>query len=464
LPTLESSNRWQETAEQSPVREQSSVAGWKEILRSKFFVTVASLGALVHAADARGADGKKADANPPSVEVTYDHEKTLSRKTEVGGLLDGAWKEQIAEICKRAEEIDRRKKAARAALPANHDKNAIGKLDARWAMVIDRWTMKQCSGMPDLNHYYAWHKDLADVVSGYEKIAGVKDAETDPAFHQRYAEIVKNRIAWEQEHKRLLMTNRDGHVIGTFADEKKHNRALTPATYIEKLAAQLKTMEDLMLFIDYFTQYTHDSSDPYDPKKKGTCLDHGDYFQFAEETVQRTEGDKMLGDCDDIAILAKTILALQGKNSFLLELPGHLTCICISEREDKRFDAYDIGQQGLVRNGVLFRRHAPYITSGVSYGPETDEFVKGFATPMEALKSVLRKYYRHPIMKNYMSAWKPDNGFHITGVIKDKPDGQGRFIRERNLEFVPASNLSLHVNTFENTSVVPPVPAASAKR
>lgn len=137
---------------------------------------------------------------------------------------------------------------------------------------------------------------------------------------------------------------------GTLSDEKMKNPACTEEQYFDLLARTLTTPEKLDRFLRTRMRYAWDSPNPDDPLQEGTQQNHGSYGQTPQETIRRTDKGKMLGDCEDYAILAQEILRRQGKNAHVVFLPEekHAMCVWVEKDEEGRYRG-----QGADENGVI---------------------------------------------------------------------------------------------------------------
>jgi len=110
-------------------------------------------------------------------------------------------------------------------------------------------------------------------------------------------------------------------------DEWKRPGLSDGERHLRLLAEKLDTPKKLERFLRSFWQYTYDSASRRHPREKGTKEHHGEYWQLAQETLQRIEESKMLGDCDDLAFLAQEILQRQGKSAHVIGVPAHAICM-----------------------------------------------------------------------------------------------------------------------------------------
>lgn len=179
------------------------------------------------------------------------------------------------------------------------------------------------------------------------------------------------RMQYEDGGKKITRVSffgKDNKAFSTFDREHASDAKLTKDQYLGRLAKELDTYEKLHAFLDIFMQYTSDDLDSW---------------QSARETVERVIGTRMRGDCDDYAFLAREILRRQGKNAYVVYLPGHATCIWVEKRPDGRFDAYDIGTFGFDKNGNCYG------------SPESPERERGFTKLIDALNALMIKF-RYP--------------------------------------------------------------------
>jgi tetratricopeptide (TPR) repeat protein len=159
--------------------------------------------------------------------------------------------------------------------------------------------------------------------------------------------------------------------VGNFNHEKSKNPNLSKDQYLDILATRLNTPEKLWDFLQTFMRFIPD------PEGK-------DYWQTAGETISRIEGDKMIGDCDDVSFLAKEILTRQGKKPFVMYIRskniGHATCVWVEKNQFGKFDAFSLCTFGFDKNGN-------------QYGKKTDpKKEKGYDTAKEAINSLMVKF------------------------------------------------------------------------
>jgi hypothetical protein len=199
---------------------------------------------------------------------------------------------------------------------------------------------------------------------------------------------LKGRLFGSQTYNEALK-GWESSFIGTYnnkvtdyLDEKKISWRMSESMYLDMLAQNLDSYDKLAAFFKLMMTYEFDSPNPdKDPYKIGSDESHGDYWQLPAETIKRLSLDKtMMGDCEDWAFLAKEILNRQGKNAFVLHIPGHALCLWVEKKPDGRFNAYALDTFGFDRNGNL---------SGVPIDTEKE---KGYVELRDAVNSVLAKY------------------------------------------------------------------------
>ncbi|MBI1934429.1 hypothetical protein HYS30_02055 [Candidatus Peregrinibacteria bacterium] len=172
------------------------------------------------------------------------------------------------------------------------------------------------------------------------------------------------------------MVDAQGNRFGLYQDEKVKNPTLTTGQYLDMLARKLDTEEKIAVFFEQFLWYAYDN---------------GDYWQTAEETVLRIEENSqsgaryMRGDCDDYAFLARDILRRQGKNAHVVLIPQHAICVWIERDAEGKFHAKSQDTFGFDHNGNRYGRDHS----------RDRERTRGFATLMDALNSLMKKY-RYP--------------------------------------------------------------------
>jgi len=194
-------------------------------------------------------------------------------------------------------------------------------------------------------------------------------------------DVFTHMVSGNKVISRLLVDDEGGQ-FGLYEYEKAQKPELTPDEYLDALALKLKTPKQLAIFFEQFFVYLHDDPAKRDATYTVPNLGGGtDYWQLPEETVQRVEKLKMLGDCDDWAFFAQAILERQGRNAHVMNIPGHAICVWVEEREDGKFDAFSIGTFGLDVNG---RR---YGMKGVNKNVKD-----GFSTLKDAVNSLMVKY------------------------------------------------------------------------
>ena len=193
--------------------------------------------------------------------------------------------------------------------------------------------------------------------------------------------VVYRRLRQEETGRvTSVMVGTNGESFATLDFMQQQTPEMSDSQYLDYLAKNLDTPQKLHLFFELFMRYVHD-----DPKKAGADhytpnLGGTDYWQLAEETINRVKEGKMLGDCDDYAFLAKDILRKQGKIAYVQGIPSHAICIWFEKNPSGNWDAYSMGTFGLDKNGNRY---------GMSVDQEKE---KGYATLEEALNSLMPKY------------------------------------------------------------------------
>ncbi len=342
---------------------------------------------------------------------------------EITEKLKPLWRKQHEELEKRQEEVNQRSLQLQKTLK----KDALAVFLNRWNAVVNQFTKRNGMIVTSMEVYYALLKRIEGILQRSEATldAEFDHSERDMAFHSQYDALLMERDGLEALHKKALMTESDGRtVVGLFPEEsKKKKNSLPHDEYIETLARLLHTPERLALFLRYFVEYTYDAPNPdKDPLEKGTEKSFGEHWQTPEETLSRTENGKMLGDCEDQAILLREILLKQKKKPFIVLIPAdpiwHATCVSIEKNENGKFDVFDFGTHGLDRNGSRWGVNQSGVTVGVGYGSAPPEFLTGFDTPKEALSAVMKKYEHW--MSFDMKQWNANPGFEIARDYRDR--------------------------------------------
>jgi hypothetical protein len=189
---------------------------------------------------------------------------------------------------------------------------------------------------------------------------------------------------------------------------------------MDELMWRLKSPEDLAMFQRLFFTYTFDSPDPEsNPHTVGMVHTSRDHWQTPGETLERTKGGCMLGDCEDQAMLLRELVKRWGQKPFVFVMTFHGTCIWISQNMDDRYDAYDIGTLGLNKNGIPFGVEEGTLIVCASYLPDSMKSCGGFASPQEALEAVIAKYNKLPNWKDFPIVLR--HGFTILPEIDQIP-------------------------------------------
>jgi hypothetical protein len=191
---------------------------------------------------------------------------------------------------------------------------------------------------------------------------------------------------------RAFVYDSKGEPISVLPEEQEFDDDMTEDKYIDHLAKSLGTPEKLGVFMQFYMNYTadHNSNSEisiwYKLKRSlGKELSE-EYWQKGEQTVRRVEGNKMLGDCDDYAFLAKRILERQAEMKGIdravqvLAIPGHAICVWTEKRPDGKYDFFSVDTMGLDVNGQKMQRNRDFQTS------------EGFDSMEDGLKALYQRF------------------------------------------------------------------------
>jgi len=202
----------------------------------------------------------------------------------------------------------------------------------------------------------------------------------------------------------LFVDGEDFPPVGNYHYELMNNTSVNnPQEYIEYLAERLNSYEKLAAFISNFMEYT---------------LDEIEYWQPSIETVERISFGKMLGDCDDWAILARDILRLQGVNAHSVLVPGHMTTFWLEQDDEGNYSAYTLGTMGFRKNGERVDLN------------KDDNSERLYTDPMQATNSAL----------GFFSEYSPEKG---GSFINDIAAGHYQLGIENDME-----RLAVNVDVF----------------
>lgn len=163
-----------------------------------------------------------------------------------------------------------------------------------------------------------------------------------------------------------------GNEYGNYQVEKQKNPNLTKEDYFKMLGRVFNTPERWNMFMGQYIRYKWDVPDDELEYEMPSGRIIGDYWQTARETIENTDRvGRTLGDCEDIAFLAQSILKTQGIKAQVINIPGHAICAWIKKRPDGLYDAHGIDTGGYDMNG----------------GNK-----QGYLTPVAALNSLFAKY------------------------------------------------------------------------
>ena len=155
---------------------------------------------------------------------------------------------------------------------------------------------------------------------------------------------------------------------------KNEKTELSDYQYLDYLAIKLNNPIKISLFLKNYIKYTDDI--------KGIKKDSSEpeYWQLAEETINRIKNWKMLWDCDDYAFLAKEILKRQWITSYIQNIPWHALCIWFEKWENWKWNASSLWTFWYDKNWNV-------------YGEESDVDKQGwYNTLKEAINSLMVKY------------------------------------------------------------------------
>lgn len=207
-----------------------------------------------------------------------------------------------------------------------------------------------------------------------------------------------------------------GQQFSLYPDQKQQKPSLTPKQYLQKLATALNSHQKMHMFVagKPFWEYVFDSPDPkHHPLLKGTEQNHGQYAQTGEETVQRVEYGKMLGDCDDLAELICEVARMQGKNVHCIADKDHVFAAWIEKCDNGKYNGISADFDGLRMNG------RPYAI--------TEDNGQGiFETPQEAFEAVLiaypnaLQYHPLPRVTTYVFPANTERTVHVRALVSPR--------------------------------------------
>lgn len=240
--------------------------------------------------------------------------------------------------------------------------------------------------------------------------------ETPPPGSKKYFYVEINTITriddigepqMEPEVTRTMTFTAEGKEvkITTYeAMKKEKGDGFTKNDYIKYLAANLKTPEQLHAFTQLMIQYRYDH-------KEGVTVD---IMQTWDQTVERTANGRMLGDCEDYALLMQRILEEQGKKSYAVTIPGHAEAIVITQDSKGKFHAASYGTFGVDIDGNRV---------GGNYSPERAE---GYNTVELAIRSLQTKWSfaesGNYDMQEGSPLHKDDKGYHLNAIVPRDED------------------------------------------
>ena len=227
----------------------------------------------------------------------------------------------------------------------------------------------------------------------------VEEGNVTSFYDKAGKKVVWQRIK-EGDKSYSVMNGVDNKPFGLLDFARKKNPEITDNQYLDLLAKNLNTPEKLHIFFETYMQYIHD-----DPAKRGedytapNINDNKDYWQTAKETINRIHKGKMCGDCDDYAFLAREILRRQGKNAYVIMIPGHAICVWLEKRKDGNWNAYSIGTFGLDKNGNRY---------GMKIDPKKN---RGYTDLQDAVNSLMPKYDKGGLGLDNGTSYRISSGF-----------------------------------------------------
>ncbi|HTL53810.1 MAG TPA: hypothetical protein VL860_14650, partial [Planctomycetota bacterium] len=107
--------------------------------------------------------------------------------------------------------------------------------------------------------------------------------------------------------------------------------------FLQELADKLDNPGNLHLLFEALSQYVFDTPDPRFPAIIGNSVQKSDIHQTADQTLDSRLGGRFIGDCDDMAEFYNKVTTLQGKQSFVMGVPGHATCGYVTKLENDKY-------------------------------------------------------------------------------------------------------------------------------
>ena len=157
---------------------------------------------------------------------------------------------------------------------------------------------------------------------------------------------------WWSLPPHVLLVDRLGHTQGIVTpygrlDIKDFNQIQDPAKrqlemdeFLEQTAKVLPTPPYLHLFFRYFFEYILDSPITSKPYLMGSRAHAGDIHQTAYQSLQRLQGGRYVGDCDDLAETFMNLTRRQNKLSYVMALPQHAACGYAEKMPDDTYTFY----------------------------------------------------------------------------------------------------------------------------
>lgn len=318
--------------------------------------------------------------------------------------LETIWRKQNGTLTECCASMNNRLSGVKMALQGRQV--LAEKFYGAWQPSVTKFHDHEKISQIPMDDYFMTYRGLAALLTTYEQQLNIAtDQNALDHLDVGYRKIAHQRYPLERRHKELLMTDATGKRWGLYPEELEENPALTAEEYLDALGNVLRSPEELALFFRYFFAYTYDSPNPEDPLEKGTKERNGEYWQTPWQTVRRVKEGKMLGDCDDLALLARAILQRHGTKTFVITIPDHMLCTWIEREKSGLLTGRSLCTLGLDRNGRRFGVASNDMIVSPTYRPYSSGKDEGYRTPEDALASVLEKYRNNPQMKDAMRSW-----------------------------------------------------------
>ncbi|MGD0089446.1 MAG: hypothetical protein ABSE73_05950 [Planctomycetota bacterium] len=137
--------------------------------------------------------------------------------------------------------------------------------------------------------------------------------------HVLLVDLMGDTKALVTPYGRLDMQN-----FNEIADPAKREAAMN--AFLKKMAQVLPTPNYLHLYYRYFSEYILPSPITWLPNLLGSRAHSGNIHQPAFECLGRFMGGRLVGHCVNLAELFQAVTRLQGKLSYIMDLPQHAAC------------------------------------------------------------------------------------------------------------------------------------------